>query len=172
MRRAIAFPSSSKSPPTCSGKAEKLSTGDDLRLISATRSSIVSIFPKSEILWINHYSLVLMAKLPEQLILSILNLQRQLIEGIDEATALETLLFQQFGETEENATDLEQIQNIKQKFTDPYTRLHNLLLRIAEFQPIAPDAMLDLLAQTIVNGQAAIGAGQASLQEIRRDWNL
>lgn len=141
-------------------------------LSEGRRSPIASMLPKSEILWINHYLLVLMAKLPEQLILSILNLQRQLIEGIDEAAALETLLFQQFGETEENASDLEQIQNIKQRFTDPYARLHNLLLRIAEFQPIAPDAMLDLLIQTMANGQAAIGAGQASLQEIRRDWNL
>lgn len=136
------------------------------------RSPIVSMLPKSEILWSNHHLLVLMAKLPEQLILSILNLQRQLIEGIDAAAALETLLFQQFGETEETASDLEQIQNIKQRFTAPYGRLHNLLLRIAEFQPIAPDAMLDLLAQTLKNGQAAIDAGQASLQEIRRDWNL
>jgi hypothetical protein len=113
-----------------------------------------------------------MAKLSEQTLTTILNLQRRFIEGIDEATALEALLFQQFGETEASESDLEQLQNIRQRLTDPYLRLSTLLLRVAEFQPLAPTAMLDLLAQTIERGQAAINAAQASVEEIRRDWNL
>ena len=32
--------------------------------------------------------------------------------------------------------------------------------------------MLNPLAQTMEQGQAAVDAAQASVQEIRRDWNL
>jgi hypothetical protein len=113
-----------------------------------------------------------MAKLPEQTLTIILNLQRQFFRGIDEATALELMLTQEFGETEASESDLEQLQNIRQRLTDPYSRLSTLLLRVAEFQPLAPTAMLDLLAQTIQRGQAAVDAAQASVEEIRRDWNL
>lgn len=56
-----------------------------------------------------------MAKLSEQTLAIIFNLQRQLIEGIDETTALDSALL-----------------------TDPYSRLCTLLLRIAEFQPMVP----------------------------------
>jgi hypothetical protein len=112
-----------------------------------------------------------MAKLPEQTLIIILNLQRRLIEGIDEATALELLLLQEFGETEASESNLEQLQNIRQRLTNPYLRLSTLLLRVAEFQPLAPTAMIDLLAQTIQGGQAAVDAAQASVEEIRRDWN-
>jgi hypothetical protein len=40
---------------------------------------------------------------------------------------------------------------------------------VAEFQPFAPAAMLNLLAQTIEQGQAAVDAAQASVLEIRSD---
>jgi hypothetical protein len=113
-----------------------------------------------------------MAKLSEQTLLSILNLQRRLIEGIDTATALESLLFQQFGETDATKSDLEQLQNIRHRLADPYSRLCTLLLRVAEFQPMAPTAMLNLLDRTIEFGQAAVDAAQASVQEISRDWSL
>lgn len=113
-----------------------------------------------------------MAKFPDKPLGDSLNLQRQLLEGIDEAALLETELFQQFWETQETISNLDLIRNIRQKFTDPYLRLGTLLLRIVEFQPFAPVAMVERFNKTIENGQAAIHAGKASLQEIRRDWNL
>jgi hypothetical protein len=113
-----------------------------------------------------------MAKLPEQTLLAILHLQRQLFEGIDAATAIESLLFQQFGETDATESDLEQLQNLRYGLADPYSRLCTLLLRIAEFQPVAPTAILNLLDKTIEVGQAAVDAAQANVQEINRDWSL
>jgi hypothetical protein len=113
-----------------------------------------------------------MAKLSERTLIAILNLQRRLIEGIDSATALESLLFQEFGETDLTESDLEQLQNIRSRLAEPYSRLCTLLLRVAEFQPKAPTAMLNLLDQTIESGQAAVDAAQASVQEISRDWSL
>ena len=113
-----------------------------------------------------------MAKLPEETVTTVFNLQRGLLELIDEATATDTAIFEYFGETEVTFTVLEQLQNAKQRLTDPYSRLCTLLLRIAELQPIAPAATLDLLAQTIEQGQAAVDASQASIQEAKRDLDI
>jgi hypothetical protein len=112
------------------------------------------------------------AELSEQTLLAILNLQQRLIEGVDAATALELLVFQEFGETDSTESDLEQLQNIRYRLADPYSRLCTLLLRIAEFQPMASTAMLNLLEQTIKVGQAAADTAQANVQEIKRDWSL
>ena len=42
----------------------------------------------------------------------------------------------------------------------------------AEYQPIAPNAMLNLLAQTIEQTEALIGAVEASISETKQNWNL
>jgi hypothetical protein len=81
-------------------------------------------------------------------------------------------VFQEFGKTDSTKSNLEQLQNIRYRLADPYSRLCTLLLRIAEFQPMASTAMLNLLEQTIKVGQAAADAAQASVQEIKRDWSL
>jgi hypothetical protein len=44
--------------------------------------------------------------------------------------------------------------------------------RILEAQPMAANAMLDLWAKAIENGQANLEAANASIQEIKRGWNL
>jgi hypothetical protein len=113
-----------------------------------------------------------MAKLSEQTLTRLFDLQRQLVMGIDSATASEAELLAQFGETEATISDLDQLQNVRLRLTDPYSRLCTLLLRVSEFQPFAPAAMLNLLAQTIEQGQAAVDAAQASVLEIRSDWDL
>lgn len=109
-----------------------------------------------------------MAKLSEQTLLSILSLQRQLIQAIDAVTALESFLRQGYGTTDAAQCDLEQLQTIRHKLTVPYLRLCTLLLRVAEFQPIAPIALLNQMLEV---GQAAVDAAQASVQEISRDWS-
>ncbi len=113
-----------------------------------------------------------MAKLPEEITTTVLNLQRRLLELTNEATATDTTIFEQFGETEATISTLEQLQNARQRLTDPYSRLCTLLLRIAESQPTAAVAILNLLAQTIEQGQAAVDASQASIREAKRDFDI
>lgn len=113
-----------------------------------------------------------MAKLPDQTLTTIFGLQRQLAESIEEASALEWALFEQYGETELTIPELEELQNARVRLTVPYSRLHTLLLRILESQPMASDAMLNLLDQAIEQAQAAADAATASVREIKRNWNL
>jgi hypothetical protein len=68
--------------------------------------------------------------------------------------------------------ELEELQNVRDRLNQSYTRLNTLLLRILEAQPIATNAMLDLLAKAIENGRANLEAANASIQEIKRGWNL
>lgn len=67
---------------------------------------------------------------------------------------------------------MEELQNARERLNQSYSRLNTLLLRILEAQPIAANAMLDLLAKAIENGQANLEAANASIQEIKRGWNL
>ncbi|OCR00500.1 hypothetical protein BCD67_10935 [Oscillatoriales cyanobacterium USR001] len=113
-----------------------------------------------------------MAKLPAETIASILNLQARLLAGIDVAKAAEFAIFEQYGETEGTATVLEQLQNAAERLRNPYSRFYTLLLRISESQPMASSAMLNLLAQTIEQAQAALAASAASVQEAKIDWNI
>ena len=113
-----------------------------------------------------------MAKLTEEILTKIFALQRRLVELIDEAKATELSLFEHFGETEATISDLEQLQNVAERLRNPYSRLHTLLLRVAEYQPTAPAAILNLLAETIKETEATVDAAQASTPEIKKDWNL
>ncbi len=53
-----------------------------------------------------------------------------------------------------------------------HSRLHTLLLRILESQPTASTAMLDLLSQTLEQGQSVFNAATASIREIKRNWGI
>jgi len=113
-----------------------------------------------------------MAKLSDETLTNIFTLQRQLIEGIDAAAAIELAILKQFGETEITIPALEELQNAKERQTEPYSRLCTLLLRVAESQPNAARDMLDLLYQTIVGGQATVEATAASIREVKQDFDL
>ncbi|MEG4588754.1 hypothetical protein QUA54_26580 [Microcoleus sp. MOSTC5] len=63
----------------------------------------------------------------------------------NQAKATKPSIFEIFGETEATASVLEQLTNIRKRATSSYSRLSNLLLRISEFQPIAPAATIELL---------------------------
>ncbi len=112
-----------------------------------------------------------MAKLPDPVISNIFIIQRRIIEWLDSTTATEFRLFERMGETAETLPELEELQNIKEKLRSKYSRLYNLLLRIAESQPIASEDMLVLLYRSIESTEASIDASIASLQEIQRNWN-
>jgi hypothetical protein len=111
------------------------------------------------------------AKLPDPVLTKIFTLKRQLVESIDATTALEFRLLEQIGETAETLPELEELQSIRERLLSPYTRLHTLLLKTAQSQPVAPNDVLNLLYRSIETGEATVAASNASLQEIQRNWN-
>jgi hypothetical protein len=111
------------------------------------------------------------AKLPDETITHILTLQHGLLECLDRCTALEFTLLQQVGETFETISEFEELQNIRERLSSSYSRLHNLLLRIFQSQPIAPGDMLDLLYRSIEQTELSLHVSIASLQDIQRNWN-
>ena len=113
-----------------------------------------------------------MAKVYSQTLTIIFNLQRRLVELIDQAKTAEYHLFEDYGETEETIPELEQLQNGAERLRNPYSRLATLTLAIAEAQPIAPTAMINLLSQTVEEASASSDAVEASIMEIKRSWNL
>ncbi|MDZ4872635.1 MAG: hypothetical protein CLLPBCKN_002031 [Chroococcidiopsis cubana SAG 39.79] len=113
-----------------------------------------------------------MAKLSDETLGTIFTLQRQLVEGMDEAAATESRLFEQFGETEETLPVLEQLLNVRERLLAPYSRLSALLPRISEYQPTAPTDVVNLLYQNIEQAQAARDASIASIREAKRDFDL
>ena len=112
-----------------------------------------------------------MAKLPDNIITNILSIQRRIIECIDSTTATEFWLFNSIGETAETLPELEELQNIKERLLSSYSRLHTLLLKVAQSQPAAAEDMLNLLYKASENGQATLDASFASLQDIQHNWN-
>ncbi|WP_293351312.1 MULTISPECIES: hypothetical protein [unclassified Microcoleus] len=113
-----------------------------------------------------------MAKLPDQTISTIFRLQQRLVALLDTATAAEYSLLQQFGETQETMPELEAIDNVKERLRIPYNRLHRILQQVAESQPAATADVLDFLYRTIAETEAAADGSEASIQEIKRSWNL
>lgn len=113
-----------------------------------------------------------MAKLKDATVNIIFDLQRQLLDRIDEATGTEAVIFEQFGETEETMPELEQLQNIRERATSSYSRLYTLLLRVYEFQPLATSAILKLLASAIEQAEATNDAAKASVQDTKRNMEF
>ena len=50
-----------------------------------------------------------------------------------------------------------------------YSRLYTLFLRIAEAQPFAPVAMMELLERTLYEAEAISDSSLATIQEIKID---
>lgn len=113
-----------------------------------------------------------MAKLSDEIVTAVFNLQRQLLERIDEATATEFTIFEQFGETEAIIGEFEQLQNVRDRADSYYSRFSTALRRIYESQFVASTANLDLLARFIEEAKATADATAATVQEIRRDFDL
>ena len=113
-----------------------------------------------------------MAKLPDETKATILNLLGQLAELIDEASSTELGVFEQFGETETSIPIVEQLQDARERLRNPYNRLCTLFLNIAESQPNASAAVLNLLYQTIEQAQANADAVTATIEECKRDIDL
>ena len=113
-----------------------------------------------------------MAQLPDETIITVLNLQRRLLAIINQATATGLIILQQYGETQTTISVLEDLQNVQERANIYYSRLSTLLLRIAESQPFAATVMLDLLTRSIEESQATADASEATIQEEKRNFNL
>ena len=112
-----------------------------------------------------------MAKLPNETLENIFNLQRQLLECVDESTAIEFTLFDLYGEIEATIDYFEQLQNVRE--TDVYySRLFTTLRQIYTFQPVAPRDSLELLAKFMTEAEVTVAAVEATITEIKRDFNL
>ena len=68
------------------------------------------------------------AKLPDSVIDNVFTLQRNLVECLDATTAMEFRLYQQIGETAETLPELEELQSIRDRLVNSYSRLQNILL--------------------------------------------
>lgn len=113
-----------------------------------------------------------MALIPEDITTTVLELQRRLLVIIHQATATGFTIFQNYGETETTVIALEDLDNIREKAYTYYSRFNTLLGRIAESQPIADRAILELLNRSIAEAQAIIDAAEASIREEKRNFNL
>ena len=113
-----------------------------------------------------------MAKLAPETLTNIFNLLRQIVEEIENACSTEWILFEKYGETPRTISELDELQNVKERLNQSYSRLNILMLRILEAQPIASNAMVDLLTQAINDGLANLDASSASIQEIKKAWSL
>ncbi|HEY9769494.1 MAG TPA: hypothetical protein V6C71_13530 [Coleofasciculaceae cyanobacterium] len=113
-----------------------------------------------------------MAKLPNEILENIFNLQQQLLECIDSSTATELALFDLYGEIEETIDYFEQLQNARERVDAYYSRLYTALRQIYTSQPIAPRDNLELLAKFMAEAEVTVAAVKATITEIRRDFDL
>ena len=110
-----------------------------------------------------------MAEIPPETIAKILELIGRLSILIDRSSAAELAIFNAYGETEEVAYVLEQLDNTKEKGVVAYTRLTSLLLKLSGFQPLAHRVMVEMLAQSIETAEAIVDAGEATVKEATID---
>lgn len=113
-----------------------------------------------------------MAEIPPETIAKILELLGRLSTLIDRASGAELSIFNTYGETEEVAYVLEQLENTKERGIVAYSRLSGLLLKISRFQPSAPTAIVEMLTQSIEIAEAIVDAGEATVKESKNDWNI
>lgn len=113
-----------------------------------------------------------MAQLPSETLNLITNLLPRLFDVINLATATEYNLFEQYGETAETIPELTELKNVTERARSFYNRLYGLTLQVAESQPMASLATLNLLKLSIEQAQAVSDAGEASVLEIKRTWGL
>ena len=113
-----------------------------------------------------------MAKLSPQTLNKVFQLLQQLVTLVHEAKSTDFDLFTAIGENAETVAELGELQNSAERLRASYNRLHSLTLAISEVQPSASLAMLDLLTQSIEGASATVDSVGASIQEVKRAWDL
>ena len=113
-----------------------------------------------------------MAKISSEFQSTIRNLQQALLYIVDDAKAVEFILLERYGETEQTIVVLDELSVIAQQAGELYVQISRLLLRTAEVQPsITPD-MLGLLTDRVAKISNRVPALERSVQEVKVDWGL
>jgi transposase len=113
-----------------------------------------------------------MAKLLSEITEVINRLKQASLEVVDEATALELKIFEQFGESEQTLSYMDEMKNVAEEAIASFSRLSTLQLQVAQSQPTATSATLELLAQAIQRTLARVPALERSIQEVKMEWDL
>ncbi len=113
-----------------------------------------------------------MAKLLSETIKVINQLKQESLEIVDEATALELKIFEQFGESEQTLSYIDEMKNVAEEAITSFSRLSTLQLQVARSQPTASSATLELLVQAIQLTLARVPALERSIQEVKMEWDL
>ena len=113
-----------------------------------------------------------MAKISSELMNTLTNLQKLLLESVNEAKASEFYLLERYGETDETIATLDELTAISQQAAELYTQISRLLLRTTEIQPAITSGMLDLLTKRVTTVENRVPALQQSIKEIKSDWGL
>jgi formylglycine-generating enzyme required for sulfatase activity len=114
----------------------------------------------------------IMANLPDEILTTISNLLPRLFQVINVVMETEFSLFEQYGEKDETMGELEQVRNAEERLRTSYNLIYWLMLQVAESQPAANSATLNLLYQSIEQAVATAYAVEATVQETKRNWNL
>jgi hypothetical protein len=112
-----------------------------------------------------------MAQIPEEILVSFLDILRQLLLIVNECSSVEYQILQQYGETEMTIDALESLADIRQRVSERYSQLTNAVLRLASIQPRATGDSLTIISNRIVNIQNTIPAFLRSIEEIKNDWS-
>ncbi len=86
--------------------------------------------------------------------------------------AVEFILFEIRGETDETISFLDEMKNVSIQAEERYFQLSKLEVSIAQAQPTASNAMINLLTQAIEQNQMRTPAWQRSIQEEKLEWQL
>jgi len=111
------------------------------------------------------------AALPNATLTALFQLQQAIAIEIDRAAAVEWRILEDFGETQTTLPELDELQAIRDRLIDSFSRSNALLLRVMEAQPAATPVMLELLEQAIARGEATRDACRASTNEIEQNWS-
>lgn len=112
-----------------------------------------------------------MALLPNEIIVTVFELQQQLLNIIHEAAATQFIILERYGETDVTLMDLEQLDNVRERADNYYPRFSTLLRQIASSQPSASPATMQLLQRSIEDAQSTVSALEATIREVKEDWS-
>lgn len=81
-------------------------------------------------------------------------------------------LIEGWGETEQTALFFEELMGVAEEARTLVFRFNQLLIRVAEAQPVAEPQLLTLLEQVIALATSRIPAWERSIEEVRLEFDL
>lgn len=110
-----------------------------------------------------------MAKIFAELLNTLIDLQKLLLESINEAKASKYILLERSGET---ISTLDELTAIALQSANLYTQLSRLLIQVSQIQPAITSTMLEFLLERVSTVEKRVPALQQSIKEIKQNWSL